>query len=48
LRNSSKILDNYSNYERAFSVVGCIIGEFDSLPEDEFDELLDSDERFEY
>lgn len=44
----SEILDNYSNYKRATSVVGCIIGEFDSLPEDEFDELLDSDDRFEY
>lgn len=44
----SEILDNYSNYKRATSVVGCILGEFDSLPEDEFDELLDSDDRFEY
>ena len=44
----SEILDNYSNYERATSVVGCILGEFDSLPEAEFDELLDSDDRFEY
>jgi hypothetical protein len=44
----SEILDNYSNYERARSVVGCILGEFDSLPESEFDELLDLDDRFEY
>lgn len=44
----SEILDSYSNYERAFSVVACILGEFDSLPEAEFDELLDSDDRFEY
>ena len=44
----SQVLDNYSNYERASYVVNCILGEFDSLPEDEFDELLDSDDRFEY
>lgn len=44
----SEVLDNYSNYKRALSVVNCIICEFDNLPEDEFDELLDSDDRFEY
>lgn len=44
----SKVLDNYNNQNYAKSVVGCIIGQLDSMPEDWFDELLDSDERFEY
>jgi hypothetical protein len=44
----SEILDNYSDKVRGAEVVNCLIGEFDDLPEDEFDELLDSDERFEY
>jgi len=44
----SEVLDNYSNYDRALSVVNTIIGEFDYLPEDEFDDLLNSDDRFGY
>jgi hypothetical protein len=44
----SEILDNYSDSKRALRFVECIIGEFDYLPEDEFTELLESDERFEY
>ena len=44
----SEILDNYPNYEKASRLVECIIGEFDNLPEDDFTELLNSDDRFEY
>lgn len=44
----SEILDNYSDSKRALRFVECIIREFDYLPEDEFTELLESDERFEY
>ena len=44
----SEVLDNYPNYSRANTFVCCVIGEFDYLQEDEFDELLDLDERFEY
>ena len=44
----SEVLDNYRNYNRASSVVSCIISELDYLPEDEFEQLLGSDERFEY
>lgn len=44
----SEVLDHYSNKDRAMSTVSCIISELDYLPEDQFDELLNSDERFEY
>lgn len=44
----SEVLDAYPVYGRAHSFVCCVIGELDYLPEEEFDELLDSDERFEY
>jgi hypothetical protein len=43
----SQVLDN-GNYRHASSVVDAIIGELDSMPEDWFEELLDSDDRFEY
>jgi hypothetical protein len=44
----SQVLDNYNDYNRASSAVNAIIGEFDSMPEEWFEELLDSDKRFEY
>lgn len=44
----SEVLDNYPNYNRVSSVVSCIISELDYLPEDEFEQLLSSDKRFEY
>jgi hypothetical protein len=53
----SHVLDNYDeytssnargNYNHAIETVNAIIGEFDSMPGEWFDELLDSDERFEY
>lgn len=44
----SEVLDHYSNQNRAMETVSCIISELDYLPEDQFDELLNSDERFEY
>lgn len=44
----SEVLDNYPDLERASRVVDSIIGEFDSLPEDKFIELLNYDDRFEY
>jgi hypothetical protein len=44
----SEVLDNYPNYDRAHTFVGCVIGELDYLPEEEFDKLFDLDERFEY
>ena len=44
----SQVLDNYKDYDRAISAVNAIIGEFDSMPNEWFDELLNSDERFEY
>lgn len=44
----SEVLDNYPVYGRASTLVNCIIGEFDYLPEEDFDELFDCDERFEY
>jgi len=44
----SEVLDNYPVYGRASTLVNCIIGEFDYLPEEEFYELFDCDERFEY
>jgi hypothetical protein len=44
----SEVLDNYPVYGRASTLVNCIIGEFDYLPEEEFNELFDCDERFEY
>ena len=50
----SQVLDNYEKfsssgeYKHAEDAVNAIVGEFDSMPEEWFDELLDSDERFEY
>lgn len=44
----SEVLDAYPVYGRASRLVNCLIGEFDYLPEEEFDELFDCDERFEY
>jgi hypothetical protein len=44
----SEVLDNYPDQRRASYFVNTIIGEFDYLPEEEFDELFDCDERFEY
>lgn len=50
----SQVLDNAENYcseaseDQAIYLVGCIIGEFDYLSEEDFTELLDSDDRFEY
>jgi len=44
----SEVLNGYPNYERAHRFVCCVIGELDYLPEEDFDELLDFDERFEY
>jgi GTPase involved in cell partitioning and DNA repair len=44
----SEILDNYKDEKRSKRVVDDIIGEFDNLPEEDFDRLLNSDERFEY
>jgi hypothetical protein len=44
----SEVLDNYSNYSRASYFVNTVIGEFDYLPEEEFEQLLDCDKRFEY
>jgi flagellar motor switch protein FliG len=50
----SQVLDNYEKfsssgeYKHAEYVVNAIVGEFDSMSEEWFDELLDSDERFEY
>ena len=44
----SEVLDNYSNKHRASETVSCIISELDDMPEEEFDRLLGSDERFEY
>lgn len=50
----SEILDNYSkiskigDYHHAIEVVNCLIGEFDSLPEEQFEELLSYDNRFQY
>ena len=44
----SEVLDSYSNKHRASETVSCIISELDDMPEEEFDRLLGSDERFEY
>lgn len=45
----SQILDNYENKKRSSSLVSTIIGELDeSIPDDDFEELLNSDNRFEY
>lgn len=44
----SQVLDNYSNQRYAASIVECIIGQLDSMPNDWFDELLSLDQRFEY
>jgi len=44
----SEVLDSYPNYGRAHSFVCCVLGELDYLPEEEFDELLGLDDRFEY
>ena len=44
----SEVLDKYSNKYRAEETVSCIISSLDDMPEEEFDRLLDSDERFEY
>jgi len=44
----SEVLDGYPNYGRAHRFVCCVLGELDYLPEEEFDEILYSDERFEY
>jgi hypothetical protein len=44
----SEVLDNYPNYGHASSLVNYIIGEFDNLSDEDFEELLDSDDRFEY
>ena len=43
-----EVLDNYKNYNHASRLVNTIIGEFDDLEDNDFEELLDSDERFEY
>jgi hypothetical protein len=50
----SQVLDNgetyceiATEYEVSY-LVNCIIGEFDDLPEAEFDSLFDCDDRFEY
>ncbi len=44
----SEVLDKYSDLSRSTEVVNCILGEFDTLPKDKFDELLRLDDRFEY
>lgn len=50
----TEVLDNYNSvyanikYDHANSVVNCLIDEFNSLPEEEFEELLSYDSRFEY
>ncbi len=44
----SEILDTYPDYKRARSFVCCVLEELDYLSVEEFDELLASDERFEY
>ena len=50
----TEVLDNYDNiskignYNHAIRVVECLINEFDKLPEEEFEELLSYDSRFEY
>ena len=51
----SQVLDNYEkvssvdggDYEASY-LVNTIIGDFDDLSEEDFDELLDCDDRFEY